>query len=207
MRHLGLHDNEREAAHKDDIMLNGTRIRRLFVVALAVLFASAVDARAQFGPPVHPQMQPEGDPGTGIYGVAHVVAEGTVAGVKGIGHLTKALFGKGDSGVDPFGGLREGTTVVVRPDNGKDLTEAVRFDENAGTTTEGMVTQIDRGRREISVRFDDRRVEVFKLANVVTKNTDRMPPTEGSRVIVFYREGAGAGEPVPHFFDKVAKKQ
>jgi hypothetical protein len=142
-------------------------------------------------------------------GVDTIVVK-TVDGAKHVFRYTKDLLvhgGKG-TGVPSLQGLREGSTVVVHyTGTGADTTalEIDRFGDDGLKVTEGVITRVDRGRKQIVLKFDSGKTETFELtdraAKDVGKDVDRAA-SASTRVAVYYVDEAGRR--VVHFFKKVS---
>jgi predicted RNA-binding protein len=74
--------------------------------------------------------------------------------------------------------------------------------------TEGRVTRIDRGHKEITIRFDNGRTETLRLtdraAAEAAKDIDKAAAS-GERVAVYYEDENG--RKVAHYFKKVGESQ
>ena len=104
------------------------------------------------------------------YAGADAVIVKTVDGARHVFHFTKDLLVHGSSGngVDALRGLRSGTTVAVHYTvTGSEAVaqEIDRIDANGMETTEGTVVRIDRGRKQITIRFDNEKTETFQLTD------------------------------------------
>ena len=71
--------------------------------------------------------------------------------------------------------------------------------------TEGMVTRIDRRRKQITIRFDNGKTETLRLtdraAAEAAKDVDQTG-TGATKVLIYYSDDAG--RKVAHFFKKVS---
>lgn len=186
-----------------------TSSRRLLPAAvLLVVTALAPSAApaAQMTPPVRGTVALQGTMKK-LYQAANAVVVTTVDGVEHVYHFTKDLVVHGGKGSDPLGGLREGSTVVVHYTvNGADATafEIDSVGEDGLQATEGTVTRIDRGRRQVTVRYDNGRTETFRLTpRAAAEQTPGGSPTANTRVVVYY--STQSGEKVAHYFERVEK--
>ena len=71
--------------------------------------------------------------------------------------------------------------------------------------TEGVVTRVDRGRRQIAIRFDNGKTETFRLTDRAAADAGKdvdQATGGGTRVIVYYSDEAG--HRVAHFFKKTS---
>jgi hypothetical protein len=130
---------------------------------------------------------------------AHTAIAKTVDGVRHVFTFTKDLLlhgGKG-TGVDALQGLREGKTVVVHHTPGGSVAAAkdvADIGEDGLQATEGTVTRIDRGRRQITIRFDNGKSDTFRLTDRAAADVrqDAGPGgADATRVIVNYADDAG----------------
>jgi hypothetical protein len=140
---------------------------RILLGAVVVLgIASASPAVAQIAPPI-------ARPGTmaipagndKLYDAGEAAADGVARGVRAV----KDKFGAKAPLVDPLGGLLEGTTVVVRkglpPANNADADTAAEGNNGKETNvSEATVTQIEKARTQLTVRFDDGTKTVLQFA-------------------------------------------
>ena len=100
--------------------------------------------------------------------------------------------------------LRPGTTVVVHYTSdaaGESAREIDRVGTNGLRVTEGMVTKIDRGKREIRIRYDNGRIETLALTARAAVDGDldfRDVPPGTTRVVVYY--SVAAGHKMAHYF-------
>jgi len=128
---------------------------------------------------------------------AHKIVVATEDGVEHVYDAAKDLAVHG--GKDPLADLKPGTTVIVHytPDN--TVEEIDRVGPGGLSTTEGIATKIDRGKKEITIRYDNGKTEKLKL-------TDRAAAEAGenigndTRIIVYYSDEAGGK--VTHYFKK-----
>lgn len=134
----------------------------------------------------------------------------TIDGVEHAYHFTKDLVvhgGKG-TGVDALAGLQEGTTVVVHyttAGNEASATEIDRVGDEGLRITEGTVTHVDRGRKQITIRLANGTIETLRL-------TDRAAAEAGpefdqaqagtTKIVVYYKDEGG--QKVAPFFKKVS---
>lgn len=169
--------------------------RYLPIVALVALGAAA--AYAQAPPAIH------GFNGTiateatikAEHKAANKVAVETKDGVERVYDAAKGLVVHGGKG--PLGDLRPGTTVVIHytPDN--TVQEIDRIGPDGLRTTEGVATKIDRGKKQITIRYDNGKIEKLKLTDRAAADvgTSIAPDT---RIVVYYSDEAG--DKVTHYF-------
>ena len=188
-------------------------LRRWLVWSSAILMALAPSASmtlsAQSPPPVQGTIALEGTMKT-FYRALNTIIVTTIDGVEHVYHFTKDLVvhgGKGP-GPDALEGLREGSTVVVHYTvTGAEASarEIDRIGDEGLKVTEGVVTRIGRGRKQITIRFDDGRSETLRLTDRAAaeagKDVDQAA-TDAVKVIVYYSDEGG--QKVAHFFKKAS---
>jgi hypothetical protein len=186
---------------------DGNARRGLFAVA-AVLFATVVMSAplaAQSPAPVQGTVALEGTMKS-FYRAANTVVVATIDGIEHVYHVTTNLVvhgGKG-TGVDALAGLREGATVVVHYTVTLDeasATEIDRIGDEGLEITEGVVTHVDRGRKQITIRFDNGTTETLGLTDRAAAEAGPElgePPAARSKIVVYYRNEGG--QKVAHFF-------
>jgi hypothetical protein len=200
-------------------MKTSTRIRNIKVwsrlpgalaFAVALGWVGSTASSAQSPPPGEGTVALEGTMKK-FYRAANTVIVATVDGVEHVYHFTKDLVvhgGKG-RGPDALEGLREGSTVVVHYTGRGETESAVEIDrigDEGLKVTEGTVTRIDRGRKQITVRFDDKRTETFRLTDRAAAEVGRdldAPANDAVRVTIYYTDEAG--RKVAHFFKKTSR--
>jgi hypothetical protein len=165
---------------------------------------------AQSPPPVQGTIALEGTMKK-FYRAANVVIVTTIDGVEHIYQFTKDLVVHGGSGsdVDALEGLREGRTVVVHY-TVEGTEQAVREVDVIGDeglkVTEGMVSHVDRGRGQITVRNDNGKTETFRLTERAASEAPKdveAAARGGTKVVIYYTDEHG--QKVAHFFRKVSK--
>lgn len=134
----------------------------------------------------------------------------TIDGVEHLVHFTKDLVvhgGKG-TGVEALQALREGNTVVVHyvvEGNEATAQEIDCIGDDGLKGTEGVVTRIDRRRKQITVRFEGGRIQTFRLTEHATADAGKeidQTATAGTKITVYYSDEAG--HKVAHFFKKTS---
>lgn len=192
--------------------LPGALTRRALLWQTAVLalvmLPVANAAAAQSPPPVQGTVALEGTM-TKFYKATNVVVVATIDGVEHAYHFAKDLIvhgGKG-SGVDALEGLRDGTTVVVHytvQGARQAVQEVDVIGEEGLEVTEGVVKRVDRGRKQITVQYDNGRTETFLLTERAVAETaqtvDQTAPG-GTKVLIYYLDERG--QKVAHFFKRV----
>jgi hypothetical protein len=137
---------------------------------------------------------------------AHTAIAAMVDGVKhAFGFV---LHGGKRTGADALDGLHEGKTVVVHHKaEGTVAAETDRGDigDDGLQATEGTVTRIDRGRRQITIRFDSGKSDTFHLtdpASTAVRQDAGLGDADASRVIVYYADDSG--HKVTRVFEKTS---
>jgi hypothetical protein len=124
----------------------------------------------------------------------------TVSGVKHAFTFTKNLLlhGGRPPGADALQGLHEGRTVVVHHQAAAATVSAQDLDRSSGDkgeVSEGTVTRIDRGRRQITIRFDNGESDTFHLtdraASASDPGQDVTPSADATHVVVDYADDSG----------------
>jgi hypothetical protein len=126
----------------------------------------------------------------------------------GVEHVYSAakdlLIHGGKDGV--LADLKPGTTVVVHytaDEGGESAHEIDRIGGNGLQTTEGIVTDINRGKKEITIRYDNGMTEKLTLTNraAVDAGQDFKDQAVGTtRVVVYYSDEAG--KKIAHYFKR-----
>jgi hypothetical protein len=181
------------------------------LLVVALMSGAAIPALAQSPPPVSipGTMALEGTMKM-FYRAANTVLVATIDGTEHVYHFTKDLVvhgGKG-TGVDALASLQEGATVVVHytiAGNEADVTEIDRVGDEGLKVTEGIVTHVDRGRNEITLRFANGTTEKLRLTDRAAAEAgpelDRAEPGT-TKIVVYYKDEAG--RKVTHFVKKVS---
>lgn len=104
-------------------------------------------------------------------------------------------------GKNPLADLKPGTTVVIHytPDN--TVHEIDRVGENGLSVTEGIVSNINRGKKEITIRFDNGKTETLQLTDRAAVDAGRALksiPDGTTRVVIYYSDEAKGK--VAHYF-------
>jgi hypothetical protein len=181
------------------------------VFGLAFGFGSLV-AQAQTPPPMIGATSNAATEGTmnKVYRAANLIIVTTVDGVEHAYHFSKDLVvhgGKGP-GVDALEGLHEGTKVVVHyTANGSESTAAEIdvVDDLGLMVAEGAVTRIDRGQRQITVKYANGKTEMFRLterAAAEAPKDDAQAGTDGVKAVIYYKDEHG--RKVVHFSKMVS---
>lgn len=131
----------------------------------------------------------------------HKAANKIVVATKdGVEHVYDAAKGLVvHPGEDPLSDLKPGTTVIIHYTADNTAQEIDRVGTGGLSTTEGIAIKIDRGNKEITIRYDNGKIEKLKL-------TDRAAADVGqnigpdTRIVVYYSDEAGGK--VTHYFKK-----
>jgi hypothetical protein len=142
------------------------------------------------------------------YAGAHTIIVTAIDGVEHVFHFAKDLLvhgGKG-AGNDALPGLREGASVVVHYTVASTIESAEEIDQigdEGMKVTEGMVTRVDRDRKQITIRFYDGKSETFRLTERAAVDAGRdidQAAADAPKVVVYYRDEQG--RKIAHFFKK-----
>jgi hypothetical protein len=177
---------------------------------VALMVASPV--LAQTGPPIYGVTGTLALEGTidQEQAAAHTVVVKAIDGTRHVFHAAKTLVvhGAPKGGADALRDLRAGTTVVVHyTGTGADaaVKELDLIGDRGLQTTEGMVEKIDRRRRQITIRFDDRTTETFRLTERAAQDVGREiddATVDAGKVVVYFADQQG--QKVAHFFRRVS---
>lgn len=178
----------------------------------AVLFGALTSmpaaARAQDRPPLTEPIALEGVMKQ-FYKGAQTVIVTTADGVEHVFRFTKDLIVHGGKkpGVDALEGLREGTTVVIhegRTDQGATADEIDVLGDEGLKIGEGIVTDINRRKQEITIRYDNGSTETLQMTpRAADESTGNLAPDgENSRVVVYYSDEEG--RKIAHYFKKAS---
>ena len=126
---------------------------------------------------------------------ANKLVVATENGVEHVYNTAKGLVVHGGS--DPLADLKPGTTVIVHytPDN--TAQEVDRVGADGLSTTEGVATKIERGKKEITIRYDDGKIEKLKLTDRAAADVGKNIAND-TRIVVYYSDEAGGK--VTHYF-------
>ena len=179
---------------------------RLLISLTALGVASGVSAQTR--PPIHGVTGTVATEGTikSEHKAANKIAVATEDGVEHVYTAAKDLLVHG--GKSPLGDLREGTTVVVHytvDQAGAVAHEIDRVGDEGLKVTEGTVTEIKRGQKEIIIRYDSGATEKLELTDraAVDEGLDlRNAPPGTTRVVVYYSDEAG--RKIAHYFRRKA---
>ncbi|HEY2906253.1 MAG TPA: hypothetical protein VGJ29_10170 [Vicinamibacterales bacterium] len=105
-------------------------------------------------------------------------------------------------GTNPLSDLKPGTTVVIHYTADNTAQEIDRVGAGGLSTTEGIATKINRGKKEITIRYDNGRIEKLKLTDRAAADVGKSIGPD-TRIVVYYSDDAG--EKVTHYFKKSDK--
>jgi hypothetical protein len=159
---------------------------------------------AQAGPAIHGFNGTLATEGTikDEYKATHKIVVETADGVDHVYNVAKGVLIHG--GKNDLSDLKPGTTVVIHytaDATGKSAHEIDRVGTNGLSEMEGMVTKMDRAKKEITVRYDNGTTEKLTLTDraAVDAGQDfRNAPPGTTRIVVYYSEEAG--HKIAHYF-------
>jgi hypothetical protein len=137
----------------------------------------------------------------------------TMDGVEHTYEFSKRLIVHGGKspGIDALEGLSEGHMVVIHytvQGASQSVQEIDVLGDEGLKVTEGRVAHIDRGRKEVTIKFDNGRTETLRLTDRAAAEAGQeidQAATSGDRVVVYYADEQG--RKVAHFFRKVSETQ
>ena len=177
-------------------------------LALGVVLIVSTPAHAQNRPPLQEPIALEGTVQR-FYRAANTVVVTTMDGMEHVYHFTKDLIVHGGKkpGVDALEGLRAGTTVVIHHTTAGSQASAEEIDvlgDEGLKSTEGMVTNIDRRKNEITIRYNNGKTETLQMTSRAAAESEAGIDESGegasSRVVIYYSDEAG--RKVAHYFKK-----
>ena len=126
---------------------------------------------------------------------ANTIVVKTEDGVEHVYDAAKGLVVHG--GKDALSGLKPGTTVIIHYAADNTAQEIDRVGDGGLSTAEGIATKIDRGRKEITIRYDNGKIEKLKLTDRAAADVGKNIG-EDTRIIVYYSDEARGK--VTHYF-------
>jgi hypothetical protein len=177
----------------------GVRMRvSRYLLLLGIAASTAAPSYAQ-APPIHGVTGTMATEAT-IKSEHKAANKIVVATEDGVEHVYDAVKGLGvHGGKDALSDLKPGTTVVIHYTADNAVREIDRIGAGGLSTTEGMATKIDRRKKEITIRYDNGKMETLQL-------TDRAAADVGNaigpdtRIVVYYSTEAGGK--VTHYFKR-----
>ncbi len=122
-----------------------------------------------------------------------------VATEDGVEHVYGAAKGLVVHGGKELSDLKPGTTVIVHYTTDNTAQEIDRVGPGGLSTTEGIATKIDRRKKEITIRYDNGKIEKLKLTDRAAADVGKNIG-EDERIVVYYSDEAGGK--VTHYFKK-----
>jgi hypothetical protein len=144
-----------------------------------------------------------------VYRGLNTIVVTTIDGVEHVYHFTKDLVVHGGkSPADPLAGLKEGTTVVIHysTEGGRQTAREIdQVGDEGLLETEGTITRIERGKKQITVRIGQGRTETFQLTDRAAAETSKEIESQAAagtaRTIIYYKDENG--RKVVHYVKKL----
>jgi hypothetical protein len=177
------------------------------VLAGAVVLLISTAVYAQSRPPLPNEPVATENTTAQFYRGLNVALVKTLDGVGHVYNFTKGLFGQGgkDPDVEALDGLRVGTHVAIHyslTGENASIQEIDMPDGDGGLTiTEAVLTNIDRGRKEITVRFTNGHTETLAMTSppaTVDEGILDDSRRASARIVVYYADESG--RKVGHYF-------
>jgi hypothetical protein len=184
------------------------RVVTRLLVPLGLVLGASISMNAQSPPPIQGVTGTIATEGTvkDVHEAGNTVIVGTVDGVEHVFHYTKDLLVHGGKGPDALRGLKAGSPVVVHytVDGGSEAAHEIdRLGDEGLKSTEGVVTRVERGRKQVVIRFADGKSETFRLTDRAAEDAGKdVGQAKATQVVVYYSDEAG--QKVAHFFRKVS---
>jgi hypothetical protein len=134
------------------------------------------------------------------YKAANKIVVATKDGAEHIYGAAKDLVVHDHGGDKPLGDLKPGATVVVHYTDDNTAQEVDLVGPGGLSTTEGIATKIDRGKGEITIRYDNGKIEKLKLTDRAAAEADKTIGPD-TRVVVYYSDEAGTK--ITHYCKKL----
>jgi hypothetical protein len=168
----------------------------LQVVGMVVLGIASAHAQ---GPPIHGLTGTIATEATikDEQKAANKIVVTTEDGVEHIYDAAKGLVVHG--GKNPLSDLTPGTTVIVHYTADNAAQEIDRVGAGGLGTTEGIATKIDRGKKEITIRYDSGEIEKLKLTDRAAADVGQSIGPD-TRIVVYYSDETGGK--ITHYFKK-----
>jgi hypothetical protein len=134
----------------------------------------------------------------------------TMDGVEHVYNFTKDLVVHGGNkpGVNALEGLREGTNVAIHYSTTGANASAQEIDvlgDEGLSFTEGVIARLDRGKKEITIKFVNGRTETFQMTSRAAAESAALLDESGARatrIVIYYADESG--HKVAHYFKKVS---
>jgi hypothetical protein len=186
----------------------GDRLRWPTAVAAGLVLGSSMILGGQTPPPAQGAMALEGSMKQ-FYRAANVVVVTTIDGVEHMYHFAKnvVVHGAKEPGVDALEGMREGSTVVVHYTiRGEEASvqEIDLFGDEGLKITEGVISHVDRRRKEITIRYGNGKTETLRMTDRAAAESEKAleGTAAGTKIVVYYSDDAG--RKVAHYFKKTS---
>jgi hypothetical protein len=188
----------------------GAGLGRIAALALLMGLPIWTPAHAQNRPPL--PGEPVATEGTiqQFYRGMNFMVVKTIDGVEHVYNFTKDLIVHGgkNPGVEGLEGLREGTTVAVHFSTAGAKASADEIDvlgDEGLSIVEGVITDIDRGKKEITIKFTSGRTETLQMTTRAAAETQGILDESGgasARIVIYYADESG--HKVAHYFRKAS---
>jgi hypothetical protein len=185
-------------------------VTKSLLLASALVLAGVARPGAQtLTPPLEGQLATQGTV-TKFYKGVNVIAVTTLDGVEHLFHYTKELVVHGNPrhSEDALDGVKEGSTVVVhytKEGVNESAQEIDRLGEEGLKETEGVVTRVDRRRKEITLKLANGTTETLELTERAAADAGKEIgdiEQTSTKVVVYYSDEAG--HKVAHYFRKAS---
>ena len=174
-------------------------MRPLWYLPLLGLVALGIAPTYAQGPPIHGVTGTVATEATvkAEHKAANKIVVETKDGVEHVYDAAKGIVVHG--GKDPLSDLKPGTTVIIHYTADNTAQEIDRVGAGGLSTTEGMATKIDRGKKEITIRYDNGKIEELKLTDRAAADVGKNIGPD-TRIVVYYSDEARGK--VTHYFKK-----
>jgi hypothetical protein len=186
------------------------RIRPLLVVT-GFFFLPGLAFAQGSPPPIHGVTGTVATEGTmkTVYRGLNTIIVTTVDGLEHAYRFTKDLIVHGGkSPEDPLAGLKEGAMVVIHysTEGGEPMVvEIDQVGDEGLLETEGRITKIDRGKKQIDVQIGESRTETFQLTDRAAAETSKEIQSQAAdgtaKIVIYYKDENG--RKVVHYVKKV----
>ena len=143
-----------------------------------------------------------------VYRGLNTIIVTTIDGVEHVYHFTKDLVVHGGK-TDPLAGLKEGTTVVIHysTEGGQQTAREIdQVGDEGLLETEGTITRIERGKKQITVQIGQGQPETFELtdraAAETSKDIESQAAAGNTKIVIYYKDEKG--RKVVHYFKKMS---
>jgi hypothetical protein len=186
--------------------LSGGAVTRTLAPLGGLILGVSMSLNAQSGPPIQGVTGTIATEGTikDVGEAGNTIIVGTLDGVEHVFHFTKDLLVHGGKGSNALRGLTPGSEVVVHytvDGSGEAVHEIDRLGDEGLKSTKGVVTRVDKGRKQFVIKFSDGKTETFRLTDRAAEYAGKAR-TDGNQVVVYYSDENG--QKVAHYFRKVS---